>query len=104
MAEVARLGRQGERAAEIVKNTVRIPSATGTAAYRIPDGLTKTTLTEVKNYSGTLRLTNQLKDFMAYAKSSNRTFELIVGPNTKLSPELERLRDAGDIIVKNLKK
>jgi hypothetical protein len=50
--------------AGIVKNTLRIPSATKTANYRVPDGLTKTTLTEVKNYSGTLRLTNQLNDFM----------------------------------------
>ncbi len=43
------LGKAGEETAGLAKNTLRIPSSTGTAAYRIPDALTSTTLSEVKN-------------------------------------------------------
>ncbi|TAA41622.1 putative toxin [Pseudoxanthomonas winnipegensis] len=102
MARIARIGREGEVAAGIVKNTTRIPSATGTAAYRVPDGLTKGLLTEVKNYSGTLRLTNQIKDFLVYAKNTKRTFELVVGKDTKFTKPLQELIDSGEIVLRRL--
>ena len=39
MQDVATKGKNGELLSGLVKNTTRIPSLTGTAAYRIPDGL-----------------------------------------------------------------
>jgi len=75
---------------------VRIPSMTGTAAYRIPDELTNTALTEVKNV-GSLRYTNQLRDFYWYANTTGRSFNLIVRTNTILSARLQAMVDAGVI-------
>jgi hypothetical protein len=77
---------------------MRIPSATGTAAYRIPDALTETTLTEVKNVAR-LGYSNQLQDFEAYASSTRRSFDLIVRQNTVLTQELQGLENSGVINV-----
>lgn len=89
------LGAAGEAAAGIGRNTERIASATKTAAYRVPDGLTATTLTEVKNV-GSLSLTNQLRDFAAFARETGRTFELVVRQTTELSRPLQQfIRDNG---------
>jgi RHS repeat-associated protein len=87
-------GRAGEIAAGIVKNTERIASSTGTAAFRVPDALDKVgrVLTEVKNV-GNLGLTRQIQDSLAYAEQEGYTFRLIVDNSTELSP---RLRDALD--------
>lgn len=54
------LGKEGMAAVGIEQNTTRIPSMTGTAQYRIPDGLSSTTLSEVKNVA-VQSLTNQLR-------------------------------------------
>src|SRR5262249_52429203 len=84
-----RLGSEGEARASIdPKAKVRIPSATNTASYRIPDALTDTTLTEVKNV-GRQGLTSQIRDFMYYATKTGRRFDLIVRQNTVLTRELE---------------
>ena len=69
---------------------VRIPSLTGTAPYRVPDALSATTLTEVKNVSY-LSYTNQVADFYQYAVSTQRSFQLIVRSNTVLSGPIESL-------------
>ncbi|HTT90584.1 MAG TPA: RHS repeat-associated core domain-containing protein, partial [Acidimicrobiales bacterium] len=91
------LGSEGEDLAGIDQAAkVRIPSATGTAAYRIPDALTDTTLTEVKNVAK-LSYTNQLRDFYNYASSTGRTFELVTRTNTVLSGPLEQMVNAGQI-------
>jgi hypothetical protein len=95
------LGQAGEAAADIVKNTTRIPSATGTAAYRIPDGLTSTTLTEVKNV-GRLSLTNQIRDFAAGAKESGVSFDLIVRKTTEITKRLREFIATEGIIIKFL--
>jgi hypothetical protein len=58
MAGVRAAGSSGEQEAGIIKNTDRIPSLSGTAAYRIPDELNSSVLGEVKNVSG-LSYTNQ---------------------------------------------
>jgi RHS repeat-associated protein len=93
------LGTEGERLAGIDPAAkVRIPSATGTAAYRIPDALTETTLTEVKNVAR-LGYSNQLQDFEAYASSTRRSFDLIVRQNTVLTQELQGLENSGVINV-----
>lgn len=79
MQQVYRQGQAGEQAANIVKNTMRIPSLSGTAAYRIPDGLdvVNKILTEVKNYSGTLSYTRQLRDFVAWSQANGYTMHLV---------------------------
>jgi hypothetical protein len=103
MATVRRLGREGEAAANIVKNTARIPSLSGTAAYRIPEELTKTVLKEVKNVAK-LSFTAQLRDSLHYAIETGRDFVLVVraGDGTRLSPQLQAAIRAGWIILENL--
>jgi hypothetical protein len=85
------LGTKGETQAGIDASAkVRIPSASGTAAYRIPDALSETTLTEVKNVTN-LRATNQIRDFMYHAVQNNLRFDLIVRSDTELSSGLTNL-------------
>ena len=95
------LGISGERAVGIGGGKTRIPSLTGTAKYRIPDGLSSTTLTEVKNVSR-LSYTQQLRDFNLHAQKYGLRFELFTRPNTKLSgPLMEQIR-SGNIILKTI--
>lgn len=96
------LGAAGEAASGLVKNTQRIPSATGTAAFRVPDGLTATTLSEVKNVAK-LSLTNQLRDFATFARESGRSFELFVRSNTELSGPLQQFIKDNNIVLRILK-
>ncbi len=95
-----RLGQDGEKAAAIMKNTERIPSATGTAKYRIPDVLDEANglIGEVKNV-GALAYTSQLQDFAAYAKQNGLRFELTVRASTQLSGPLQKAVEAGDIFL-----
>jgi hypothetical protein len=97
------LGRAGELAAGIVKNTERIASATGTAAYRIPDVLDHSAgiIGEVKNV-GSLSYTSQLRDFAAYADTNGYSFELYVRPTTELSAPLQEAVSNGDIVLRYL--
>lgn len=101
MQQVAAKGRAGEVASGLVKNTKHIPSLTGTASYRIPDGLTDTILAEVKNYSGTLSYTNQLKDFVLYSQSKG--LEMHLYTNAHLTGPLQQAVDSGLILVFPLK-
>jgi len=95
------LGREGMAAAGIEQNTVRIPSLTGTAQYRIPDGLTNTTLSEVKNVSQQ-SLTGQIKDFIQYSQQQGLNFELHVRPTTQLSKPLQQQVTQGNVTLKVL--
>ena len=101
MQQVAAKGRAGEVASGLVKNTKRIHSLTGTASYRIPDGLSDTILSEVKNYSGTLSYTNQLKDFVLYSQSNG--LEMHLYTNAHLTGPLQHAVDIGLIQVFPLK-
>jgi RHS repeat-associated protein len=93
------LGAEGEELAGInAAAKVRIPSLTETATYRVPDALSQTTLTEVKNVAQQ-GMTNQLRDFLAYAQQTGRSFDLIVRENTVLSSELQGLQNSGAINV-----
>jgi len=98
------LGQAGEKAAGIIRNTHRIPSSTGTAAYRIPDQLLpdQGILSEVKNVSH-LSLTSQLRDFLAYAQENGLTFQLITRTTTTFSQPLQKLIDEGLIILETIK-
>ncbi|QLG44895.1 putative toxin [Costertonia aggregata] len=92
------LGVQGERAVGTLGSKTRIPSLTGTAKYRIPDGLSRTTLTEVKNVKS-LNLTRQLKDFHLYSTQRGLQFNLYARPNTTFSAPLQNLINQGSINV-----
>lgn len=55
---------------------------------RIPDGLTDSVLSEVKNV-GSLSYTQQLRDFTRYSNENGLQFNLYVRPATTLSGPLE---------------
>lgn len=100
--QIARtLGNAGESASGLAKNTTRIPSLTGTANYRIPDGLTNTTLSEVKNESS-LSYTSQLRDFAAYSQQQGLNFELYTRSTTQLTGPLQEAIEMGDILLRYL--
>ncbi len=63
---------------------------------RIPDGLTSTVLSEVKNV-GSLSYTQQLRDFAAHASANGLRFDLWVRPNTQMSGPLLDAIEAGVI-------
>jgi hypothetical protein len=97
----AALGRAGEAAAGIAKNTKRIESATQTAKFRVPDGLTDKVLTEVKNV-GRLNLTNQIRDFAAYADANGLGFDLVVRKTTEFTAPMLDFIKAYKITVRYL--
>ena len=97
MQDVAAKGKAGEALSGLTKNTTHIPSLTGTASYRIPDGLTDTGLAEVKNYSGTLSYTNQLKDFVLY--SQDKVIKMHLYTNAHLTGPLQQAVDSGLIQI-----
>ena len=72
---------------------------TETARYRIPDGLDNAAkiLSEVKNYSGTLSYTAQLRDFVMW--SQDRGYQMYLYTNASLTAPLQQLVDAGTIIL-----
>jgi len=80
MARVRQMGAEGEQAVGLTgpKMAVRIP---GKGNLRYPDGLTATTITEVKNV-GYQPLTSQLRDDIALAKATGRSVVLWVRPST----------------------
>jgi hypothetical protein len=83
------VGKDGERRVGLTGPKGPIPSLTGTAGYRVPDGLTQVTIEEVKN-AAKVSTSTQLRDFLAYAKATNRTFILWIRSNTKLVGELKK--------------
>ena len=95
------LGMAGEEAVGVASSAgrSRIPSLTRTANYRIPDGLTETTLIEVKNVANQ-SLTGQLRDFLLYSQSTGRQMMLYTRSTTTLSGPLQALIDEGAIIHK----
>ncbi|MCP3881353.1 MAG: hypothetical protein GY701_23620 [Sulfitobacter sp.] len=89
-ARARQLGVEGEVLAGIDPNVVktRIPSLTGSANYRVPDALTDSVLTGVKNVQR-LGYTSQIQDFSYYATQTGRQFDLVVRENTVLTRELQ---------------
>lgn len=102
MSGVRKMGLAGEAAVDFPHNNTRIVSLTGTASYRIPDGLTSTVLSEVKNVSK-LNLTNQIRDFTAYSNAKNLEFNLYVRESTQISGPLQSfIEDHGINLVRSL--
>lgn len=92
-ASVVRAGQVGESKVRRVEDigpkvAIRVENRT-----RIPDGLTRDVLTEVKNVR-TLSLTSQLRDFITHAKAHNLRFDLWVRPDVIMSgPLLDAIED-----------
>ena len=102
MQQVYEKGKVGETISGITKNTTRIyDNLVSSAKYRIPDGLTNNILSEVKNYSGTLSYTAQLRDFVSYSQAHGLQMHLYT--NAKLSGPLQEIVDRGIIQVFPLK-
>jgi hypothetical protein len=98
----AEAGRAAEAAVGIPANapkpSIRIP---GSGIWRFPDQLTEKTLEEVKNVKY-LALTQQIRDYLAYAQANQLTFILHVHPETKYSGPLQYLIDAGEIVRRKI--
>jgi len=94
MQQVVEKGKAGELAAGITKNHSHIESLTGTAHYRIPDMLDRSAkiLGEVKNYSGTISLTAQLKDFVLWSQLNGYKMYLYTNSKSFTGP-LQQLID-----------
>ena len=95
MASIAAKGRVGEALAGIEKNTTRLESILNPGKYRVPDELTNTILGEVKNYSGTLSYTSQLRDYVMISQAKGLQMRLYT--NARLSWPLQQLVDSGVI-------
>ena len=83
------IGKVGEQLAGINPNAKTSIQVNGRT--RIPDALTPSTLTEVKNVKY-ISNTSQLRDFATFAKNTGRTMELYVRPTTKIA---QTVIDAG---------
>jgi RHS repeat-associated protein len=95
------LGKQGEAAAGIMGPKVRIPSLSGTANYRIPDALSTTTLTEVKNVAE-LRITDQIRDFTVFAQQNQLLFNIVTRQNATIAPSAQQFVQANRINIVRL--
>jgi hypothetical protein len=74
----------------IIGPKVRIPSATGTARYRVPDQLTAEFLKDAKNV-GELRWTNQLIDFGEFTRQNSLRYIIDVRQNTLIGPRAQQM-------------
>jgi RHS repeat-associated protein len=92
------VGQAGEKAVGINGAKTKIPIP-GTTRNRIPDRLTPTTLSEVKNVAS-LSYTKQLRDFATYARHHNLIFELWVRSTTRLSGPLQEAIRRGEIVLR----
>jgi hypothetical protein len=89
------LGKIGEFAANITKNTTPI---TVNGVTRVPDVLDEEAMIigEVKNCAD-LSLTDQIADMLSYAQQNGMRFDLFVRQSTELSKPLQDLCDNGEI-------
>lgn len=92
------LGKEGEAAAGIIKNTQKIRTIANPLMNRIPDELSETqrVIGEIKN-TQYQPLTNQLKDYLQYAQEKDYVFKLYTRSDTKLSQPLQDLIDNNQI-------
>lgn len=86
--------KSGMSRSNTVQNTTRVKSATSPQKYRIPDGLTNSTLTEVKNVQYQ-SWTSQLRDYSAIAQRDGLGFDLLINSSARLSGPLQQAFDKG---------
>jgi hypothetical protein len=101
IAKAVRLGREGEAAAGITKNTRRLYLPDG--SFHIPDVLGDGVIGEVKNVAK-LSYTSQLRHFASYAQKNGLRFDLYIRPGggTQLSGPLWEAVYAGDVTLRYL--
>jgi hypothetical protein len=95
-AGFVRVGQAGEAAVRRVADIGEKALIRVGGRNRIPDGLTSTVLSEVKNVNS-LSYTQQLRDFATYASQRGLRFDLWVRPTTQLSGPLLDAIEAGAI-------
>ncbi len=97
------LGNEGEKAVGIIgpKKAITIP---GSGQTRFPDQVIDTTKTlwEVKNVSGVMNYTQQLRDYVTFCQAKGYTFTLWLKQGTELSGPLLEAKNAGLIIIKDI--
>ena len=96
---IVKLGRVGEDAVRAAYNIGDRGFFRAGLRMRFPDGMTRTTMSEIKNVQS-LSYTRQLRDYAAFARSTGRRFDLYVRPSTMLSGPLVDAVKAGDISLK----
>lgn len=95
-AAAVRVGQAGEAAVRGMYDIGPKASAEIAGRTRIFDGLTDTTVSEVKNVARQ-SYTQQLRDSLSYAQSTGRTFDLYVRQDTYLTGPLQSAIARGDI-------
>lgn len=90
------VGRNGEIAVQRLHRIGDKVKITVNGRARIPDGLTRSVLSEVKNVKK-LSFTRQLRDFADYAERNKLQFDLYVRPSTQLSGPLKQAMRQGRI-------
>ena len=93
------IGRAGEDAVRAAYNIGKKQKFGINGRNRIPDGVTSTTLSEVKNVKS-LSYTSQLRDFADIAKQQGLKYDLYVRPSTSLSGPLSQAIENGVINLK----
>ncbi|WP_444935777.1 FG-GAP-like repeat-containing protein [Microbulbifer sp. JMSA004] len=93
------VGRAGEEAVQAAFEIGKKQKFTINGRNRIPDGVTSTTLSEVKNVAS-LSYTRQLRDFADIAKQQGLQYDLYVRPSTKLSGPLTQAIQDGVVNLK----
>jgi RHS repeat-associated protein len=96
-----RVGQAGEAAVRAVFEIGQKVPIQVAGRTRIPDGLTSTVLTEVKNVQS-LSNTQQLRDFASYASQNGLRFDLFVRPTTQLSGPLGQAVTNGTINLRTI--
>jgi len=92
------MGRYGMMKAQVSQNTVRIDSLSKTAKYRVPDGVGRGFIAEVK-YRAIVNNTAQLKDFSLFAQKEGQVFHLFTRTDAHLSAPLLAQAEAGNVII-----
>lgn len=83
---INQIGKIGEKISGIIKNNTKYFV---NGRWRIPDGITKKFVQEVKNVKS-LSLTSQLKDSIQLAQNMGKRMELFIRPDTYLSGPLKQ--------------
>jgi hypothetical protein len=100
--DAVRAGEAGEAAVRAMVDIGPKESFEIAGRTRIPDGMTKSVLSEVKNVRA-LSYTQQLRDYAAFAKATGRRFDLYVRSDTRLTGPLSQAVKSGDITLKFIK-